>query len=100
VTQRLHEISVRIALGARGPDVLQLVVGQGVRLATLGVTLGLAIALLASPLMRSLLYDTPAREPMVTLGVAVLLIVIAAAASALPARRAARTDPVMVLRSE
>lgn len=100
VTQRMHEISVRIALGARGLDVLQLVVGQGVRLATLGVTLGLAIALLASPLMQSLLYDTPAREPMVTLGVAVLLIVIAAAASALPARRAARTDPVMVLRSE
>lgn len=100
VTQRRHEIGVRIALGARGSDVLRLFVGQAVRLAIVGVVVGLLIALAASRVMQSLLYDTSAREPVVTLGVAALLVAIAALASALPARRAARVDPVGVLRAE
>jgi len=100
VTQRLHEIGVRIALGAQALDVLRLVVADGLRLAALGVGVGLAVALAASRVMQSLLYDTSAREPLVTLGVAALLVAIAAAASAVPARRAARVDPVEVLRSE
>jgi hypothetical protein len=100
VTQRMHEIGVRIALGARPNDVLRLVVGQGVRLAAVGIALGLAVALAASRVMQSLLYETSAREPVVTLAVGLLLVVIAAAASALPARRAARVDPVRVLRVE
>ncbi|HXT17659.1 MAG TPA: ADOP family duplicated permease [Gemmatimonadaceae bacterium] len=100
VSQRLHEISVRIALGARGADVLRLVVGQGVRLTMIGVALGLLIALAVSRVMQTLLYDTSPREPLVTLGVAALLVAIAAVASALPALRAARVDPVGVLRAE
>jgi len=100
VTQRLHEIGVRIALGARTADVLNLVVGQGLRLAMIGVASGLGIALVASRVMQSLLYDTSPREPLVTVGVAALLVAIAAAASAIPARRAAGVDPVDVLRTE
>jgi predicted permease len=100
VTQRLHEIGVRIALGARSPDVLRLVVGQGLRLAMVGVVSGIVIALAGSRVMESLLYDTSPREPMVTVGVAALLVTIAALASAVPARRAARVDPVEVLRTD
>ena len=100
VTQRLHEIGVRIALGARTFDVLRLVVSEGLRLTMIGVAIGLVVALAASRVMQSLLYDTSPREPLVTLGVAVLLVAIAAAASAIPARRAARVDPVEVLRAE
>jgi ABC-type antimicrobial peptide transport system permease subunit len=100
VTQRLHEIGVRIALGARTLDVLRLVVSQGLRLAMIGVAIGLVVALGASRVMQSLLYDTSPREPTVTLGVAALLVAIAAAASAIPARRAASVDPVEVLRAE
>jgi predicted permease len=100
VTQRMHEIGVRVALGARGADVVRLVVGQGVRVAAIGVAVGLAMALAVSRVMQSLLYETSPREPMVTVGVAALLIAVAAAASAVPARRAARVDPVGVLRAE
>ncbi len=100
VTQRLHEIGVRIALGARGEDVLRLVMGQGVRLTVIGVLVGLTIAFGASRVLQSLLYDTSPREPVVTVAVGLLLVAIAAAASALPARRAARVDPVRVLRAE
>jgi len=100
VTQRLHEIGVRIALGARSGDVLRLVVGEGVRLAVIGVGMGIAIAIVASRVMESLLYDTPARDPEVSVGVAVLLVAIAAVASAVPARRAMRVDPVRALKTE
>jgi putative ABC transport system permease protein len=100
VTQRLHEIGVRIALGARSGDVLRLVVGEGVRLAVIGVGMGIAIAIVASRVMESLLYDTPARDPEVSVGVAVLLVAIAAVASAVPARRAMRVDPVRALKAE
>jgi putative ABC transport system permease protein len=100
VSRRLHEIGVRIALGARGGDVVRLVVSQGVRLATIGVALGLAIAMLASRVMQSLLYETSAQEPVVSVGVAALLVVIAGAASAFPAFRASRVDPLSVLRTE
>jgi len=100
VTQRLHEIGVRIALGAQRTDVLRLVVAQGMRLAMIGVAIGLTIALAASRVMQALLYETSPREPLVTLGVAALLVTIAAAASAMPARRAAGVDPVDVLRAE
>ena len=100
ITQRLHEIGVRIALGARSLDVLRLVITEGVRLTAIGIGIGLAVALAASHVMQSLLYETSPREPLVTLGVAALLVAIAAAASAVPARRAARVDPVEVLRAE
>jgi hypothetical protein len=100
VTQRLHEIGVRIALGARTGDVVRLVVGQGLRLAATGVVVGVVIALAAARLLQSLLYDTSPGEPIVMLGVAGLLVAIAALASAVPARRAARVDPVEVMKAE
>jgi ABC-type antimicrobial peptide transport system permease subunit len=89
-----------MALGARAADVLQLVVGQGLRLAVAGVALGLLISVVASRVMQSLLYDTSPRDPVVTASVATLLIAIAVLASVLPARRAARVDPADVLRTE
>ncbi|HEX4684050.1 MAG TPA: ABC transporter permease, partial [Gemmatimonadaceae bacterium] len=100
VTQRTHEIGVRMALGARAADVLRLIVAQGLRLAVAGVVLGLLISVMASRVMQSLLYDTSPREPAVTAGVGALLIAIAALASMVPARRAARVDPAGVLRTE
>jgi predicted lysophospholipase L1 biosynthesis ABC-type transport system permease subunit len=100
VTQRLHELGVRIALGARADAVVRLVVGQGLRLALLGVVLGSVIALVASRVMQALLYDTSSREPTVTIAVGAMLLLIAAVASAVPARRASRVDPVTVLRAD
>jgi len=100
VTQRQHEIGVRVALGARAWDVVRLIMLQGVRIAAVGVVLGLVIALAAARVVQSLLYDTTWREPVVTVAVAALLVAIAAIASAVPARRAARIDPVDILRAE
>jgi ABC-type antimicrobial peptide transport system permease subunit len=100
VTQRLHEMGVRIALGARATDVMRLVVGQGLRLAMTGVVAGVVVSLLASRVLRSLLYETSTGEPMVMVAVAAVLVAIAGLASAVPARRAARVDPVKVMRAE
>lgn len=99
VAQRTSEIGVRIALGAQMGQVARLVVMQSVRLATIGVVLGLAGAYAANQVLRSLLYDVSPTDPVVLASVAVMLVVIAAVASFAPARRAARTDPVEVLRS-
>jgi ABC-type antimicrobial peptide transport system permease subunit len=100
VAQRRREIGVRIALGASRRDVLKLVVGDGARLAVLGVGIGTLGALGLTRLIASQLYNVSATDHEVFLGLALLLIAIALLACWLPARRAAKLDPMIVLRSE
>jgi predicted permease len=100
VAQRMHELGVRIALGAQSADLVRLVVGQGVRFAGAGVGLGLGIALLAARWIQPLLFRQSARDPTTYGAVAGLLLVVALVASAVPARRATRADPNTALRSD
>jgi len=100
VAQRMHELGVRIALGAQAKDVVRLVVGQGVRFALVGVTLGLGLALIAAKWIQPLLFQQSARDPGTYAVVAALLLAVALLASALPARRATRADPNSALRTD
>ncbi|HKW90013.1 MAG TPA: ABC transporter permease [Candidatus Acidoferrales bacterium] len=100
VAQRTPEIGIRMALGAQGRDVLRLVMGQGTRVALLGVAIGIAGALAATRLMASLLFGVTATDPATFAVVAVLLVIVALAASFIPARRAMRLDPLLALRYE
>jgi putative ABC transport system permease protein len=100
VAQRMHELGVRIALGAQAGDVVRLVVGQGLRFAVAGVIIGLGVALLLAKPIQPLLFQQPARDPATYGTVAVLLVVVALVASAVPARRATRADPNTALRSD
>ena len=99
-TQRRHEIGIRLALGAGTPDVLRLVVGQGLRLTAVGVALGAAAALAAGRLLHGLLYGVSAADPLTFLGVVAVLGAVALGAILLPARRAARLSPAVALRAE
>ncbi len=100
VSQRMHEFGLRMALGAKPGDVVRLVLRQGVKLALLGVVLGLVGALVLGRLLWSLLYQVSAADPMTFLLVSAIAIAIAALACYLPARRATAADPVNALRSE
>jgi len=100
VAQRTREIGVRIALGAQSEDVLRLVVGQGMSLALAGIGIGLAAALALTRLLSGLLYGIGANDPATFAGIALLLVVVAAAASYFPARRASKVDPIVALRYE
>ena len=100
VAQRVPELGIRMALGATRGDVLRLVVGEGVRLAALGVALGSAAALLGSRLLSSLLYGVPGTDAATYAAVALGALGAAAVASWLPARRATSIEPVRVLRAE
>ncbi len=99
VTQRRAEMAIRMALGATTSDVRRLVVGEGLRLAGVGVAIGLVAALGTSRLLRGLLYGVEPLDPATLLATALLLVIASSLASYLPARRAARVDPVTLLRS-
>jgi predicted permease len=98
--QRTREIGVRIALGAQRAQVLELMLVDGIRPAIFGLAIGLAAGMAVARLLRSMLYQTPALDPGVLVGVAVLLLLVAMIACVLPAWRASRLDPVQALRTE
>jgi ABC-type lipoprotein release transport system permease subunit len=91
---------VRVALGAQSGDVVRLVVGQGMRLGASGVAIGAVIALAAAKWINPLLFDESPRDPVVFAIVTVTLLAVTVAASWVPARRAARVDPNVALRTE
>jgi ABC-type antimicrobial peptide transport system permease subunit len=100
VSQRTREIGVRVALGARGQDIVRQIVLQGLVLAAAGVAVGLAGAAALASLVGTLLYEVSPRDATSFAGTAALLVVVAAIASVIPARRAASVDPLVALRSE
>jgi len=100
VTQRTHEIGIRMALGAGRPKILRIVVGGGFRLALVGVGVGLAGSILLTRFISGMLYGVTAHDPLTLGAVALLLTLVALAASYLPAMKAMRVDPMIALRYE
>ena len=100
VAQRTHELGVRIALGAGLGDVLRMIVGQGVAFAAAGIVIGSVISLWAGKWIEPLLFAQKARDPVVYVGVAIVLLVVAVGATLRPALRATRVDPTVALRAE
>lgn len=100
VGQRTREIGIRMAVGAQRGDVLRLIVGEGLKMALAGIVVGLISALLVTRVLDSLLFGVTARDPFIFVANAIVLIAVALLASAIPARRAARVDPMEALRSE
>jgi putative ABC transport system permease protein len=100
VSQRSHEMGIRMALGAAPRDIFRLVVGQGMRLVLAGIGLGFLASLGLTRLLSSLLFGTSANDPVTLAAVATILIAVALAACYIPARRATRVDPLIALRYE
>jgi len=100
VAQRTQEIGVRLALGATPGNILKMVLAQGLITTAIGIAIGLIGALLLTRTMRSLLFEISPNDPVTIAGVALLLVLIAALASYIPARRATRVDPMVALRYE
>jgi putative ABC transport system permease protein len=100
VSERTHEIGIRLALGAQSRNILRMVLRQGLGLAIAGAAVGLVCALIVSHLMAGLLYGVRPTDPLTFAGVALLLIGVALLACYIPARRAIRVDPLVALRHE
>ena len=100
VSQRTHEFGVRLALGAKPQTVLQLVLGEGFKIVTTGVFVGIGVAFVLTRFIRSLLYGVGPNDPLAFAVVAVLFTLVAFVACYIPARRASRVDPIIALRYE
>ena len=100
VTQRSRELGIRMALGAQRSQVLALVIAQGMKLVLAGVAAGLLVALALARVIQSLLFGVRPTDPLTFAGVSLLLVVVALLACWMPARRAARLDPMAALRNE
>jgi putative ABC transport system permease protein len=100
VSQRMHELGIRIALGAQKSDVLKLIVGQGLKLVLIGVAVGLAGAFALSRILATFLYGVTATDPVTFVAVSITLIAVAFIACYIPAHRATKVDPIVALRYE
>jgi len=100
VTERTHEIGIRMALGAQAADVRSLVVHQAARLGTAGLVIGLAGALAVTRVLDSLLFGVSASDPLTFAAVSAALVAVLLLAAYLPARRATRVDPIVALRAD
>jgi predicted permease len=100
VSQRMHEVAIRMALGAQRGDVMRLVVGEGLRLTLVGLGVGIAAAVPLGQFVASFLYGVRASDPLTFLSVAIAMLAVALLAAFVPARRATRVDPIVALRYE
>jgi ABC-type antimicrobial peptide transport system permease subunit len=100
VAERTNEIGIRMALGARAPEVLRLVLGHGLRLVGWGAAVGLTVAFALSRFLESLLFAVTAHDPVTFVGVALLLVIVSIFAVLIPARRATQVNPLVALRKD
>jgi putative ABC transport system permease protein len=100
VEQRVREIGVRVALGANKREIFRLIIGNGLRLALVGIAVGVPSALALTQLMRGMLSGVSSADPVTYIAVIGMLVISALLASYLPARRATRVDPIVALRAE
>jgi putative ABC transport system permease protein len=100
VAQRTHEIGIRMALGARRADVLQMTIKQGLKLVGAGMILGLAAAFILTRVLESLLFGISATDPVTFFGISLVLLAVAILPSYLPALRATKVDPIIALRAQ
>jgi len=100
VTRRSNEMAIRVTMGACRPSILWMVIGEGIRLSVAGIMLGLVGAIALARLMRSLLFEVSPTDPFTLGSGTLLLLAVALVACYIPARRAAKTDPMVALRHE